>query len=448
MILGEEQQEALAKIKQFIKSNEVAFSLTGPAGTGKTVLTKFIITWLKSINRDYCLCAPTHKAALVMRNYTGNNAVTLHSMLALSPNIQILELDLRELKFVTGRFHDNIPFDGVVICDESSMINDDLFELLIEKVKDRNSKIIFVSDYAQLLPVKQKHYSKIYNLKNSYKLTKIYRQSEKNSILPVLQELRSHEIMELSNCPGEEGSLIVTDDLRKFIEYAIPEIKEAINCKNIIHTKIAAFTNKRVELYNSAIRKFLGFEEEYHVGDILTAYENGEYNRFEYYNSMDYIIVDTPIKSVKVLPFIGAVSGWELKLWDQYNEYTFTIFILSKDNPEDLFSYIAENIEYIRIKAIEAKKNKLSNSSKLWGNYYDLIHSFCTPIDLYYEGRVIRKKSFDYGYAITVHKSQGSTYDSIFVDWKNIKTCKDDLVRRQLQYVALSRTRSNAYILQ
>jgi exodeoxyribonuclease-5 len=67
---------------------------------------------------------------------------------------------------------------------------------------------------------------------------------------------------------------------------------------------------------------------------------------------------------------------------------------------------------------------------------------------MYFDNRLIRKKSFDYGYACTVHRSQGSDYNNIFVDMKDIGLCKDDAIRRQLQYVALSRTRNNALIFQ
>jgi ATP-dependent exoDNAse (exonuclease V) alpha subunit len=64
------------------------------------------------------------------------------------------------------------------------------------------------------------------------------------------------------------------------------------------------------------------------------------------------------------------------------------------------------------------------------------------------DGRLIRKKSFDYSYAISTHKSQGSTFDSVFVDIRNINSCNDEAVRRQLQYVALSRTKKNVLIYQ
>jgi len=45
-------------------------------------------------------------------------------------------------------------------------------------------------------------------------------------------------------------------------------------------------------------------------------------------------------------------------------------------------------------------------------------------------------------------RMQGSSYNEVFVDIRNINSCMDEAVRRQLQYVALSRTRHNAFIFQ
>ena len=448
--LGEEQQQAFNSIVKFLtESKNVAFSLSGAAGTGKSFMTSYLIDWIEDKGMDYTLCAPTHKAALVMRQYTKRTANTLHRLLALSPNIAILDLDLRELVFVTSKVTNNIPFNGVIICDEASMINDDLFDLLIDKASERNSKIIFTSDSRQLIPVKQQHYSKVYEVPDKFDLTKIYRQSSESALMPILQELREHEIPNLVSSEGEMGSLVVVNEMQEFLKFAISEIKEAINSKNVLHTKITAYTNRRIELYNQAVRKLLfSSDNEYNVGEILTAYENGECDKSEYWNSMDYIIISEPKPVIKSLPNFFNVKGWNLTLWDPYAESSFTIFILSKDNDYSTFESLSGTIERIRLQAIEAKQNKMRTSYVYWKKYYELMNSFCTPIDLYYDGRLIRKKSFDYGYACTTHRLQGSSLDNVFVDMKNIKSCRDDLVRRQLQYVALSRTRKDAYVLQ
>ena len=73
---------------------------------------------------------------------------------------------------------------------------------------------------------------------------------------------------------------------------------------------------------------------------------------------------------------------------------------------------------------------------------------FLTPIDLSIQGRTIKKKSLDYGYCITVHKSQASQYDTILVDMENILLCPRQKELRQLQYVALSRTQGDIHLYQ
>ena len=97
---------------------------------------------------------------------------------------------------------------------------------------------------------------------------------------------------------------------------------------------------------------------------------------------------------------------------------------------------------------MEAVNAKYKSRSLAWKKYYQIYNSFTTPKDLFYDNRLIRRKSFDRGYSTTVHKSQGSNYNNVYVDMYDINTCTDKEQLRQLQYVALSRTRGNVYIFQ
>ena len=65
-----------------------------------------------------------------------------------------------------------------------------------------------------------------------------------------------------------------------------------------------------------------------------------------------------------------------------------------------------------------------------------------------YDNRVVKNKTFDYGYAMTVFKAQGSNIDNVFIDIKDINRCKDDNTKRQMQYVGLSRTKNKIFLLQ
>ena len=125
------------------------------------------------------------------------------------------------------------------------------------------------------------------------------------------------------------------------------------------------------------------------------------------------------------------------------------ISILSREISRDYFDSLAQKIEYYRWTAVEynSQGNKMK-ASYYWRKYFEMINSFTSPVNLFYDGRLIRKQSFGYSYAITTHKSQGSSYNEVFVDIRNINSCIDEAVRRQLQYVALSRTRHNAFIFQ
>lgn len=442
-MLSEEQSQVIKKIKEFLKSTEVAFSITGAAGTGKTFLMNYLYNKLKN-KLPIRFCAPTHKAKLVLEKATGQKAITLHSLLALTPNLDIFELDFNDLLFKSNSNKLEIPLRGLVICDEASMINDELYKILIQKCGERLTKICFVSDPAQLMPVKSYDISLVYKVPLQFNLSKIYRQSEDNAFLNILETLRSRYIDEFTDCIGNSGSLICETDSTKFLANYIKHLKKAIANSDILDTKLTAYTNKRINQFNKIIKNVL-FKEEYNKFEFLTGCENFEFNCTKFYNSMDYITCSEPIKKDVYLPYFIKLPGWDIELYDSVEKTSERITILSKDISEDYRIQLAYLLENLRINAIKASN---FDKAKKWGMYYKLMQSFATPFNLTIDGRVVKKKTFTEGYACSVHKLQGSSYNSIFVDMKNINTCVDDLVRRQLQYVALSRTYKDAFILQ
>ena len=62
-------------------------------------------------------------------------------------------------------------------------------------------------------------------------------------------------------------------------------------------------------------------------------------------------------------------------------------------------------------------------------------------------GGLIVKKDLDYGYAITIHKSQGSTYTNVMINEDNVDKNSNNEERNKLKYVALSRPTDKAYVL-
>ena len=117
--------------------------------------------------------------------------------------------------------------------------------------------------------------------------------------------------------------------------------------------------------------------------------------------------------------------------------------MMDKNNDEEKFDMLAAEVEGIRVKALNSTGKR---KSMFWSMYFKLTETFVLPLDLYYEGRMVMKKGLDYGYAITVHKSQGSSISKTFVDLRDIRKQKIRDELRQLEYVALSRASGDVFI--
>jgi hypothetical protein len=161
-------------------------------------------------------------------------------------------------------------------------------------------------------------------------------------------------------------------------------------------------------------------------------------------NSEEFVVLNKWQTTLRI-GFV-CVSGYTLKLKSLNNDTEAgEVFIISRDNSKETFENIAAYLETLRLDAINCKNKRIQG--KLWKDYFSVIDSFLTPYDLVFEDRIVRKKSIDYGYCISVHKSQGSNYDNVLVDMNNLFICNNKEELRQLQYVALSRTRNNVSLL-
>ena len=283
---------ALQKLEEFVSSTEDCITLSGFAGTGKTSILKEFIGYLDDEELSYILAAPTHRAKLVLEALTdAKKTYTLHQLLSLSPNIEIFELDYRDLLFKVEEAFNNkntaIPYKGIAIIDEASMINDDLFDLLLKKCKEFKCKIVFSGDSQQLRPVKSDHISKVFTLDNKITLTKIYRQKKDNPVSNVLETLRYNSLSsaDFETEIGTDNSFVVCNTPNQFLNHAVPYFKDMLSNGNVLECKMLAYTNARVNSLNKAIRQFILGEnntEEFNKGEILVGTDNFDFAVFKY----------------------------------------------------------------------------------------------------------------------------------------------------------------------
>ncbi|MBS0625882.1 MAG: ATP-dependent RecD-like DNA helicase [Verrucomicrobia bacterium] len=112
--------------------------ITGGPGTGKSTITKAILTVSCKLTDKILLAAPTGRAAKRLTQITGKKAFTIHSLL--------------EMDFVSGGFKrgkDN-PLDcDLMIIDEASMIDTPLLFHLLRALPN-SARVLFVGDIDQL----------------------------------------------------------------------------------------------------------------------------------------------------------------------------------------------------------------------------------------------------------------------------------------------------------
>ncbi len=128
-----EQRHAFSALAQ-----AKAMVLTGGPGTGKTTLLRGLTSCLAGARLGIALAAPTGRAARRMAEATGRDARTLHRLLEFTPK--------------TMRFERNAsrPLDAeVVIVDEVSMVDVELFSALLEAMKP-TARLLLVGDPNQL----------------------------------------------------------------------------------------------------------------------------------------------------------------------------------------------------------------------------------------------------------------------------------------------------------
>lgn len=439
---NEEQREAIDGLTEFINNNDSeVISLVGRGGTGKTTIIKKVT---ENYKNSILYIAPTHKAKNVLSNSVNSEANTLASALG-------IKLDETTGEFKTDYWARKmgIPIQGatLVIIDEGSMMSDDLFDQVM-KLKRNNAKVILMGDNVQLPPVGQESDSKMFDIEH-FKLTKRMRQGENSPIVPlsdivaknvesnniVLEALSDKDKVSEFDSEKNEGVLFLKDEA-KMLEEFVKDFKE-----NPLSTRIITYNNnleknarkpQSVYSLNKKIRKLLQPNnlDTYVVGDQITGYAStltgGETtNDNDVMNSSEYTIIEVSepkqhtITISKNSKKVGTITeqitfeGQEVVLKDNI-----TGRILQPIRPHILPTPNGK-------KTIQEVKNKYAKK-EIWPIFYGIQEII---------------PEVDFSYAITSHKSQGSTYRNVYVAYDNILRIKGPSLKAKNQslYVAISR---------
>jgi exodeoxyribonuclease V alpha subunit len=183
--LASNQQQAILQAL-----SEKVQIITGGPGTGKSTITKAILTITEKLTDKIMLAAPTGRAAKRMSEITGKKAKTLHSLL--------------EFDFKNGKFKKNLdsPLDcDLIIIDEASMIDTSLMYSILKAIPS-HARVIFVGDINQLPSVGPGNVLK--DMINSHSmpvtiLNEIFRQAAGSRIITNAHRINNGVFPDISN---------------------------------------------------------------------------------------------------------------------------------------------------------------------------------------------------------------------------------------------------------
>lgn len=448
------QRIALEKLSDWYHSKELECTLRGYAGTGKTFILRYFLQHV--VDKSYTITAPTHKALRVLEAQIGRKGMTLHSLHGLKPNIDLQNFDIENPQFDPLN-PCKIQNYNLIVIDECSMINKDLFLLNHNKAKEFNTKILYVGDPLQLPPVNEDISPTFAVVKNTVELTDVVRQEEGNPLLELFPILRDdivnktnnflyHIIRNRDRMENRIGYQILP--VAQFKEKLLEEFNSDVFHKNIDHYRIVAYTNNAVTEWNSLIRNsIVGKDADIiHINDLLLSYNTivDEFKDPIILNSEDYIIED-------IRPYISdeRLKTFAVNLKSMYDGHITQPFLVvdSKD------------VSFERYKNIlTLLYNRAANREQHgWYVYYKFKNRFLTNTRFTIntvQGTKYINKDIDYGYAMTVHKTQGSTFDNVAIDLTNLVFTQtkygrrevDIDIRNKLIYVALSRAKNSVIL--
>lgn len=415
--------------------------ITGHAGTGKTTALNELITYCQNEGIEYVCCAHTHKACGVLRNKLPENALicTLHKFLRKIPAIN---QDASHIKHLNTNYQIDIPErPRIVFVDEFSMVGEaDLTDVrAIQDPEDEdeedayNVKLVWIGDLNQLPPV-QDMQTLDPGGKYWVKLTKQYRQAADNPLnKPLLQ------LVEFIEGRRKPEPLVESDNFIRGVDDLADLYMDCLTDKVLL-----CYTNAQVQHYNFMIQG----RNEPEPGDILFCPSNHQtYELLRIIPRYEIQYVDqhsgqlelnTKFKSLEYLIQSNFCDFYHVS--DEDGEEFIYPAVFGTSNFNDLVKRAGQEATKAN-KAIEHKHKPESVAQWAKANWQDELarnRSKAWRLLL-----ALRKNTFclDFNHAMTVHKSQGSTYTTVFVDTQDLGICANtnyNLYLR-LMYVALSR---------
>lgn len=416
MPLTDHQVEKKAEILRLIREEkQTRVILQGAAGVGKTFLVSELVKDLKrdyGINPNYnnglmYVTAPTNKALAVLQGKISTSVEfkTIHSALKM---VRVTDNKTGERKFVQS-YHkskdDDFKDCKVCVIDEASMISGEILGFL----GAYQFPIIFVGDRYQINPVGELNTPVFNTTYPVVELTEIIRQGPGN---PIIELSRDIDMLYFKQPDIRDSKGYTYSDNKGQIIEDLAEVNGTDDMKYL------TWTNVDVDQMNQSVRerrygkpRRIEKEETIVFNTPMEAnYTNKEVKVIDVDVVIDYIPIPkyTTRYDGSNTP-LNATDFIKMKFYRINNSFN----VLHEDS-DGTYKDIKTTLKY--------------NCSKLgwgWKGYFNFIENQFADIK--------------YNHAISVHKSQGSTYKTTVINIGNINFNKSAEEKQRLLYTAITR---------
>ncbi len=384
--LSSDQEQVLKKTLDWVNQPQGSYlTIGGYAGTGKTTLTAFIRQEIfkKDPLITVAFCSYTGKAARNLEDKLKENKAIFSGDNVSTIHSLIYTAVTNKQGDVTGwRRRDYLDFD-LIIVDEASMVDPYILNDLISY----NIPIIAVGDHGQLPPIGA-NYSLMQN--PHLVLDQIHRQKEDSPIIDVSILARETGQIPIKKFGDNVMKISKHDpDSREIINEALSGYDEDVMI-------ICGYNATRLNLNKEMRARKEKFGQLPESGDRVVALKNNHYSQI--YNGATGVIE-------KILE-VDDSGNWMLVK-------------IALDGQDKIYQ------GYVYIPQFNQKETISNNLHDPDGHQGDL---------------------FDYGYALTVHKAQGSQAERVILFEERFPKATDEEWRRWL-YTAVTRAKKELLII-
>lgn len=383
---GIEYEELQKKAINGCMNNRV-FILTGGPGTGKTTTLNAVIELCRQRKQKIKLAAPTGRAAKRVAELTGAPAQTIH---------RLLEVDFAAGGNCFKRNEENPLSCDVLIIDEMSMVDAQLFASLLKAVKTR-TRLIMVGDSNQLPSVGA------------------------GNILRDLIDSKRVPTVELVEIFRQAAQSLIVTNAHKIIKGVYPELNDRKNDFFFMRSDSEEATLRLVvDLCARRLPKSYGYDALDDI-QVLCLSRIGTLGTGNLNKELQ-LALNPPSKDKREMNFLNTLFRDGDKIMQTKNDYD----VEWRRGAEKSHGVFNGDI------------GKISDA--------DRVNSRCI-IDFdgrkaFYDGEMLKK--IEHAYAVTVHKSQGSEYPAVIIPLPNRM---DRLSYRNLLYTAVTRAKKTLIII-